>query len=74
MVRSIEVNVDEAGHIVPVEPIDLPAGRARLIWITDQGTGVTEQNECALMSEAALAKDWLTPEEDEAWAYIQLDK
>ncbi len=23
--------------------------------------------ECALASEAVLAKDWLSPEEDEAW-------
>ncbi len=24
-------------------------------------------NEISLLSEAALAKDWLSPEEDEAW-------
>ena len=27
-------------------------------------------SECALMSEAALAKDWNCPEEDEAWAHL----
>lgn len=27
--------------------------------------------ETALLSEAALAEDWLRPEEDEAWAYLQ---
>jgi hypothetical protein len=27
----------------------------------------TETMETALLSESALAKDWLTPEEDEAW-------
>ncbi len=26
-----------------------------------------EQLETTLLSESALAKDWLTPEEDEAW-------
>ncbi len=26
-----------------------------------------EQLETKLLSESALAKDWLTPEEDEAW-------
>lgn len=25
---------------------------------------------CAILAESALAKDWLTPEEDEAWAYL----
>ena len=28
---------------------------------------VTSRNETALLSEAALAKDWLRPQEDEAW-------
>jgi hypothetical protein len=26
--------------------------------------------ETALLSEEALARDWLRPEEDEAWAYL----
>ena len=26
-----------------------------------------EKRETAILSEAVLAKDWLTPEEDEAW-------
>ena len=29
------------------------------------------QSPCALLSEASLARDWLTPEEDEAWAYLE---
>jgi len=28
-------------------------------------------SETALLSEKALAKDWLRPEEDEAWANLQ---
>lgn len=31
-------------------------------------------NEEAILSEASFAKDWLRPEEDEAWAIYQLDK
>ena len=27
-------------------------------------------NEVTLASEAALARDWLSPEEDAAWAYL----
>jgi hypothetical protein len=30
----------------------------------------TEVNPEALLSEAALAKDWLRPEEDKAWANL----
>ena len=29
-----------------------------------------EQRETALLSESVLAKDWLTPEEDEAWQHL----
>lgn len=30
-----------------------------------------EQLEISLLSEPSLAKDWLTPEEDEAWQHLQ---
>ena len=30
--------------------------------------------ETALTSEPALAKDWLRPEEDEAWSHLQSDR
>ena len=66
MIRTIEVEIDETGRIHPTEPTtDLPKGRALLTWQT--GPDIT----CALLSEASLAVDWLTPEEDEAWAYLQ---
>jgi hypothetical protein len=43
----------------------LPQGRALLTLLTPLA------NEEALLSEAALAEDWLKPEEDAAWAYLQ---
>jgi hypothetical protein len=30
----------------------------------------SEPNETALLSEQALAKDWLRPDEDEAWQHL----
>lgn len=30
--------------------------------------------ETALMSEPALAEDWLRPEEEEAWSHLQSDR
>lgn len=30
----------------------------------------SEQRETALLSEQALAKEWLRPEEDEAWQHL----
>ena len=31
-------------------------------------TGLVDPNDMALASESSLKKDWLRPEEDEAWA------
>jgi hypothetical protein len=42
----------------------LPQGRALLVW------PVPEHLAPALLSERSLA-DWLRPEEDAAWAYLQ---
>jgi hypothetical protein len=65
MTRTIEVEIDEAGAIHPIDPnLKLPPGRAVLAW--PEGEDLFP----ALMSEKALA-DWLRPEEDEAWAYLQ---
>jgi hypothetical protein len=69
MTRTIEVEIDDAGMVHPTEPAtQLPRGRALLIWQSDPDL------EPALLSEAALSVDWLRPEEDEAWAYMQPDK
>jgi hypothetical protein len=45
----------------------LPQGRAVLTWPESEALYP------ALMSEKALA-DWLRPEEDAAWEYLQPDK
>ncbi len=66
MIRTIEVEIDESGRMHPTEPTaELPNGRALVTWQTDPDI------DCMLMSEASLAVDWLKPEEDEAWAYMQ---
>jgi hypothetical protein len=65
MMRTIEVEIDEAGAVRPLDPtLKLPPGRAVLAWPENEGIY------SALMSEKALA-DWLRPEEDEAWAHLQ---
>jgi hypothetical protein len=65
MTRAIEVEIDEAGRVHPLDPsLKLPQGRAVLTWPED------ETLYPALMSEKALA-DWLRPEEDAAWEHLQ---
>ncbi len=66
MFQTIEINIDENGVIHPVEAnIKLPSGRA-LLTLLEPIIYETE-----LLSEQSLAKEWLTPEEDEAWAHLQ---
>ena len=68
MRRTIEVEIDDTGAIRPLDPsLKLPPGRALLAWPE------SEDIYSALMSEKALG-DWLRPEEDEAWAYLQQAK
>ena len=68
MTRTVEVEIDEAGAIHPLDPtLKLPPGRAVLAWPDGEVIYPT------LMSEKALA-DWLRPEEEEAWAYLQPEK
>jgi hypothetical protein len=66
MLRMIEVEIDESGRVRPLESAGkLPAGRALLTLLTPA------QDETLALAEAALAEDWLRPEEDAAWAHLQ---
>jgi len=66
MLQTIEVEIDYNGVIHPIEPTPkLPAGRALLTLLEPISY------DTALLSEQALAQDWLKPEEDEAWAHLQ---
>jgi len=66
MPRTLEVEIDESGAVRPLDPnAKLPAGPATLVY--DE-----PDHSCYLLSEAALS-DWLRPEEDEAWAHLQID-
>lgn len=65
MTHTIEVEIDAAGNVHPIDTAALlPEGRALLVFEIGP-------NETMLLSEAALAVDWLRPEEDEAWAGLK---
>jgi uncharacterized protein YqcC (DUF446 family) len=69
MTKTIEVEIDDSGRIRPVDPAaSLPHGRALLVWQTEP------DHETMLLSEASLAVDWMKPEEDKAWEYMQPDR
>lgn len=69
MLQTIEVTIDNRGQVFPVEQATrIPAGRALLTLLP------SISDEPALLAEASLAQDWLTPEEDDAWAHMQPGK
>ena len=68
MLQTIEVEIDATGHVHPLDPIfKLPVGRALL-------TLLNTTDDALQLAEPALAKDWLKPEEDAAWAHLQSAK
>jgi len=66
---TVEAVIDEAGNVRILQPIPLQGTRRALLVILDEPALLVA--ETALLSEAALAEDWMRPEEDEAWAYLQ---
>ncbi len=69
MMRTVEAVIDQTGNVKLLEPISISNARRALVVIMDEPA--TEIPESALLSQAALAEDWLRPEEDEAWSYLQ---
>ena len=66
MIRTVRAMVDAQGNVQLLEPVEIAATCRALVTILDD-----EDPESALLSEEALARDWLRPEEDEAWAHLQ---
>ncbi|MBZ0093245.1 MAG: hypothetical protein K8F27_13630 [Sulfuricellaceae bacterium] len=66
MLTTIEVMIDKTGHLHCVESGQtIKPRRALLTWL---------EPDTAHEDEAALAEDWLNPEEDAAWAHLQPGK
>ena len=69
MFQTIEAFIDEKGNLRILESIKLPKKRRVIITILNEEPAEDAAN-LALLSEAALATDWLRPEEDEAWSQL----
>lgn len=69
MLKTYAAEVDDRGNIRLLEPVKLPAGHRVLVTLLDEPSPAVD--ETALMSENALAEDWLRPEEDAAWSHLQ---
>jgi hypothetical protein len=72
MIRTVEATIDEQGNVRLLEPVKLGSTRRALVTILEDVP--VQVNETALLSEAALAKDWNRPEEDVAWSHLQQER
>ena len=66
---TVEAVIDEQGNVKILRPVPLQGARRALVVVLDEP--VLPVAETALLSEAALAEDWMRPEEDEAWSYLK---
>lgn len=71
VLRTIEVTIEKDGTVRLHEKVKLPAARRAILTILDEPMPIAET---VLLSEPALAEDWNRPEEDEAWAHLQLGR
>jgi hypothetical protein len=65
---TVEAVIDERGNVKILQPIPIQGARRALLVVLDEPALLVA--ETALLSEAALAEDWMRPEEDEAWSYL----
>ena len=73
MIRTVEAIIDEGGVVRLLETVEVPAARRAIVTILEEEP-VLNVAETASLSETALAVDWIRPEEEEAWAYLQREQ
>ncbi len=69
-IQTVEAVIDSNGKVDLLQSVKLPARRRALVTILEEEPN-SYVSETALLSEQALAKDWLRSEEDEAWSHLQ---
>lgn len=69
MIQTVEAVVDIAGRVRLLGEVQVSGPRRALVTILEEPAAIP--GETALLAEAALAVDWLRPEEDAAWAHLQ---
>ncbi len=70
MLRTIEGIIEEDGRARLLEPVAVAPTNRVLVTVLE-GRKESSVSEIALLSETALAEDWLREEEDAAWQYLR---
>lgn len=69
MLQTIEGVTDWNGRLQLLEAVRFPKHRRVIITILNEEPP-DDIADGALLSEAALARDWARPEEDKAWSHL----
>lgn len=68
MLNTVEAVLQPNGALQFLEPVSISTPRRVLVTFTDRDD---EAEGGAMLSQPALAVDWLDPIEDAAWAHLQ---
>jgi hypothetical protein len=71
MIQTIEAMIDATGNVRLLGDFQVHGPCRALVTVLEEPAVIP--GETALLAETALA-DWLHPEEDAAWAHLQLAK
>lgn len=72
MIQTVEAVVDAAGRVHLLGNVQISGPRRALVTVLEEPAAIPD--EASLLAEAALAVDWLRPEEDAAWSHFRPDK
>jgi hypothetical protein len=71
MLQSFKAILDDHGQLHLLERVAMPRRVRVIVTILDETMPDRESIENSLLSEESLAKEWLSPEEEEAWKHLQ---
>ena len=72
MIQTVEAIVDAAGRVQLLGEVHVAEPRRALLTVLKEPAAVP--GDVVLLAEAALAGDWVRPEEETAWSYLQPEK
>lgn len=70
MLQTFRGIIEQDGRLRTREQINLTRPRQVIVTLLDSDPA-EDDFDLALMSEAALARDWDRPEEEEAWSHLE---
>ncbi len=71
MLQSFKAVIDDDGRVQLLEEVKMPPHARVIVTLLDESVLDPESLENSILSEDSLAKEWVSPEEEEAWKHLQ---